>query len=249
MSRGPRDRTMPIVPAPWPTPLGESPSVDPSVLLGPWLTCAGLSWGLWGVWRGTDRAAAWARALGKLVASGGFLVFAGELGLPRQGPVGVAATAALVLSALGDAALIAPGRGRGFAWGLAAFFGAHLAYAAAFLRVNPEPSRAGLGLLALAPVALAFDRWLAGQKPGPWLPWIRLYSLALAAMAAGAAGASGGPGGGWLLAGAAAFLISDLFVSRERFGRDDRWNLGLGWPLYFGAQLALAYGFHGALTG
>jgi uncharacterized membrane protein YhhN len=238
------------------------PALDAPVL-GPWITLAGLVWGLWGVFRGAGRPAARGRALGKLLASAGFLTFAWELGLPGAGPVGLAASGALALSALGDAALIEPGRGRGFALGLGAFCGAHLAYALGFWGLDPDPRHAGLGLLVLAPVALAFDRWLVGThpdppraepispraEPGAWLPWIRLYSLALAAMAAGAAGVAAGPGGAWLLAGAAAFLISDLFVSRERFGRDDRWNLGIGWPLYFGAQLALAYGTHRALTG
>lgn len=231
-------------------PFNWSPPPDESApFLGPWITVAGLVWGLWGVVRGVGAPAARARAGGKWIASGGFLTFAWELDLPQAGPVGLALGAALALSALGDAALLESGRGRGFALGLGAFFAAHLAYAVGFWGLGPNPRHAGLGLLVLTPVALAFDRWLVRAGPGPWLPWIRLYSVALAAMAAGAAGVAAGPGGAWLLAGAAAFLISDLFVSRERFGRDDRWNLGLGWPLYFGAQLALAYGAHQALTG
>lgn len=239
--------TVPFEPA-LEAPFQEAPFLG-APLLGPLVTLAGLTRGLWGVLVGTGRPAARARALGKLLASAGFLTFAWELGLPRAGPVGMAVSGALVLSALGDAALIESGRGRGFALGLAAFCGAHLGFALGFWGLDPDPRHAGLGLLVLAPVALGFDRWLVRAEPGRWLPWIRLYSLALAAMAAGAAGVAAGPGGTWLLAGAAAFLISDLFVSRERFGRDDRWNLGIGWPLYFGAQLALAYGTHRALTG
>lgn len=220
-----------------------------AVALGPWLTLAGLLLGLWGVLKGSGRRASRARALGKLLASGGFLLFAWELNLPQVRPVGLTVWGALLLSALGDVALIAPARGRGFALGLLAFGGAHLAYALGFWGLDPNPRHAGLGLLVLAPIAVTFDRWLVRCEPGVWLPWIRLYSLALAAMAAGAAGVAAGPGGGWLLAGAAAFLVSDLFISRERFGRDDRWNLGIGWPLYFGAQLALAYGTHRAVSG
>lgn len=251
--------------------LTPCPAIDPDSLAsgpwGPWITLAGLSVGLLGVWaRGPlvrdsgaagprfrdETEPAWAlpaRVLGKLTGSAGFLVLAFEMGLDRNPePLAQGVLAALTLSALGDLALLAPGRGRGFCLGLGAFFCAHLSYAWALGSQGLSWPRTAASLVVLAPIALAFDLWLSRSAPAAWLVWVRAYSLALAAMAASAAGSLTPRGGPWLLGGAAAFLISDLWISRERFGVDDRWNLALGWPLYFGAQLSLAYGTGKALT-
>jgi uncharacterized membrane protein YhhN len=60
-------------------------------------------------------------------------------------------------------------------------------------------------------------------------------------MVALSAGAWGKEGSLLMLVGAVLFYISDVFVARDRFVTSDVWNRYLGLPLYYAAQLALAY--------
>jgi len=57
----------------------------------------------------------------------------------------------------------------------------------------------------------------------------------------GAAGTVGHAGMPAIFVGAFAFYLSDLAVARQRFVAKSFWNKAWGLPLYFGAQLILAW--------
>ena len=88
-------------------------------------------------------------------------------------------------------------------------------------------------------VAAAVLRWLWPGLPRPLRLPVIAYVIAIAVMVVTAAGtvADRGPG---LLAAAAVFAASDVFVARERFVHSTVANRLLGLPLYYGAQLVLA---------
>jgi uncharacterized membrane protein YhhN len=70
---------------------------------------------------------------------------------------------------------------------------------------------------------------------------VRAYVLVISAMVACAAGTFGAAPEPALLVGALAFFLSDLAVARERFVEKGLANKLWGLPLYYGAQLMLAW--------
>lgn len=148
--------------------------------------------------------------------------------------------AGLLLAALGDVLLI-PKDKRAFLAGLFAFLLGHVAYAIAF-------GMRGLDLhwtlgtaLALALVAAPVLRWLwphvSRKMRGP----VVAYVIVITAMVALAAGTHAALGDARILLGALGFYLSDLAVARERFVKSSFMNRAWGQPLYFGAQLLLAW--------
>ena len=146
--------------------------------------------------------------------------------------------AGLIASLAGDVLLIPRGRPALFRAGVAAFGLAHVAYVAAFaLRFESAALAAGcavLAALALWPVL----RWLRPHLPAEMKAPVFAYMGVISAMLVAAAGAA--PADPRILAGAALFYVSDLFVARDRFVHPGFANGALGLPLYFGAQLVLA---------
>lgn len=186
-----------------------------------------------------------ARALLKAVASLTF-VATGALLLPLDASAGRWLLVGLVLSLLGDVALIAKGHKRLFLLGLGAFLAAHLAYAAAFVTFGmawPHVLVAA-GLLALAGALVG--RRLARHVRGAMRGAVAGYVVAITAMVALAAGAHGAGARPTLLLGAALFYLSDLCVARERFVVRSTWNGTVGLPLYYAAQLLLIDGLQAA---
>jgi uncharacterized membrane protein YhhN len=189
------------------------------------LTAVALAVHLWGDARGR----ALPRALGKALASAGFLLLAGLCLVPDGH--GLLVLAALALSAAGDLCLL--GRRQAvFLAGVGAFLLAHLAYAAAFApRSHPWPAAAA-GLVVLGVLVV---RWLWPHLGPLRLPVIA-YAAAITAMLVLALGV----GDPRVRLGAALFYLSDLTVARDRFVAPGRWNALLGLPLYYAAQLLLA---------
>jgi uncharacterized membrane protein YhhN len=156
--------------------------------------------------------------------------------------------AALGLSALGDMLLSRDGD-TAFLAGMVAFLAAHLAYIPLFLGLTE-----GVGLLAdrwplvlgVAVYMLLFLRFLwpgLGQFKWP----VAIYSLAIAGMgiAALTLPAQGGPG--YVLLGAASFILSDSVLAVERFQLPQTSRLNLVtpyivWVLYWLAQALITYG-------
>jgi uncharacterized membrane protein YhhN len=175
----------------------------------------------------------------KLLASTGFVglaVAAGALGHAY----GVTVTAGLALAWIGDACLLARGSRRAFTAGLGAFALAHVAYAAGFAQLGPRWPVVGLAAIALALPAWRVLGWLAPHVPGRLRAPVRVYVVVISAMLAMAAGA-GAAGHVLGPVGALGFYVSDLFVARERFVRPGPLNRLLGLPLYYGAQICLAW--------
>jgi uncharacterized membrane protein YhhN len=185
-------------------------------------------------------ARGWPRVAGlaKGVASSAF-VAAAITGHAAATPYGRALLVALALSWLGDLLLLSHEEGP-FRAGLGAVLAAHLAFGTAFLLLGLEPATAALALLPLAAFARLVTSWLMPHvEDGMRVP-VLAYMVALTAMVALAAGAAAATGE-WLIAGAAAaFLLSDISVARDRFVAPSIWNLAWGLPLYYAAQLAFA---------
>lgn len=191
-----------------------------------------------------DRAPPEIGAVLKGATSAAFVVFGVTIGALDAGPAGIAVFVGLVLSAVGDIALIGKER-RPFLIGLGAFLLAHVAYIVAFLLLGVAPA-ATLGALAvLAVFGLGIWRWLsdgASLMARPVQAYITIISVmvatAVGAFVASPASQVGVRAG--LLGAALLFFLSDLMVARERFVASDLSNRLAGLPLYYLAQLLFA---------
>jgi uncharacterized membrane protein YhhN len=175
----------------------------------------------------------------KTLASAGFLALALSLDATRTA-YGQVVLAALVLCALGDVLLISRHARAAFLAGLGSFLLGHLAFAAAFLVRGVEPLAAAGAALALALFAAGAWRWLGPHVRGGMRGPVLAYLVAICAMTALAAGAALAADMPRLLLGALAFLVSDLFVARERFVTSGPANRLVGLPLYYTGVVLLA---------
>lgn len=174
----------------------------------------------------------------KPLASAGFIWTALDAG--AWGSVyGQVILAGLALSWLGDVLLIPEGSKKAFLFGLLAFLGAHLAFAAAFLVNGVAP----LWLLAVVPlvgVAVPFHRWLAPKVPEKLKIPVIVYMAVITIMVTLASGAWG-HGASWFVpVGAFVFWLSDISVALDRFAGFGFGNRAWGLPAYYGAQVLLA---------
>ncbi len=179
------------------------------------------------------------KALAKPVASAGFIGLAVAAGAMAS-IYGRAVLVALALSWIGDVCLLSQ-KSRPFLFGLAAFLLAHLAYAAAFI-VHGQELAWSLAALAV----LALPAWVVLRGLGPHLPAamrlpVRAYVAVITVMVALAAGTFAAGAHPSLPIGAVAFYLSDLAVARERFVASGLVNRAVGLPLYYFAQLCLAW--------
>lgn len=124
---------------------------------------------------------------------------------------------ALLLSMLGDIALMFPGY---FIPGLVAFLLAHLAYIRLFKRdVSWFPSRPALAATLAVGLAMYAFLWVGGLPPGLRIP-VAAYVLVIALMAAqafGRARAIGDQASMWVAVGSASFMLSDSLLATNRF--------------------------------
>lgn len=178
------------------------------------------------------------RYLAKPSASTGFLIVALGSGALDSG-YGRWVLAALVLSLLGDVLLMFRDTVR-FLAGLVAFLLGHVAYIVAFAVLGVRGAwvaAAGAGVVLVGAIVL---RWLmphvAGGMRGPVLAYVAVISC----MVALAVGTLGADETALIVAGAALFYVSDLFVARERFVAPAFANRLVGLPLYYGGQVLLA---------
>ena len=147
---------------------------------------------------------------------------------------------ALVLSLSGDLFLVSKARIY-FLSGLVLFLLAHLAYVGAFVSLDIDFTSTLRSFLAVSLVTGAIAWWILPRAPkGMKIP-VAAYFLAITAMMATAMSLSWSTGA-WIYAmGGALFCASDVAVARERFISQTIWNPVTGLPLYYGAQLILAY--------
>ena len=172
-------------------------------------------------------------------------------GLPSSDRFGVLVVGALLLSALGDTALLHEGRGF-FMAGLFLFLLAHLAYTTAFLVGGGRGPWISSGLLGLF-VFVAASTWLVwrlwpGIEPGLRAP-VSIYAAAITLMVGAGYVVLAGP---WpeyitmpLAAGAVSFYLSDALLAwthfRQPLPQQQTLNLSLYWTGQLGIALATRF--------
>ena len=202
--------------------------------IGEIMTTLGLVVLLYGEWK--DKPVA--RAIGKPFASLGFLVAAIGFGA-FESRYGKIVFAGLLLGALGDVFLL--GRARQFfIGGLVSFLLGHVAYVIAFWLLGVSAAEAAVAALVMAGVLFLVGRWVLPHAPEMRIP-IGVYMLVIALMCVAAIGAYGA-GAPWMIpVGAVMFTASDIAVVRDRFVSRGFVNRAWGLPLYYAAQLLIAW--------
>jgi uncharacterized membrane protein YhhN len=202
--------------------------------LGEWMTVLGLAVLLYGEWK--DRPGL--RAAGKPFASLGFIVAAVGFGAVES-RYGNIILVGLILGAIGDVCLLGSAK-KYFIAGLVSFLLGHVAYVIAFAGLPIDNRAAIVATGAIAVVMALVARWVFPYAPGMRVP-ISAYMLVISAMCVVAIGA-GGAGAPWMIpVGALMFTASDIAVVRDRFVSQGFVNRLWGLPLYYAAQLIIAW--------
>jgi uncharacterized membrane protein YhhN len=134
--------------------------------------------------------------------------------------------------------------GRAFLLGLVAFLLGHVLYLVAFVPLARAEPVSLVGSLIVFVISTGIYFWLRphlGSMNGPVVFYIVVISLMLSA-AWGVLTGDSAPASGraMVFAGALCFYVSDVFVARDRFLRNEFLNRLLGLPLYYGGQFLLA---------
>jgi uncharacterized membrane protein YhhN len=185
------------------------------------------------------RRAGVARVVCKLGASSAFVVLAVSLGAVTT-TYGKLVLVALLLSWVGDALLLSSAE-RVFFGGLAAFLLAHVSYALAFWTTGPPRLVLLAALLCFGVAGVVTLRWLWPHLSAGDRPPVVAYILVIVVMCSAAAGSSSAVGSLVPAVGATCFMASDVAVARDRFVVQSVANRLWGLPLYYVAQLLLAW--------
>jgi len=146
----------------------------------------------------------------------------------------------LCLAALGDVLLI-PKRDGTFLAGLGAFLLGHVAYGVAFVIRGVSWVPFGAALVVMTLVAAPIVRWLWPHVKRDMRGPVVAYVVVITAMVALAVGATAADGAVLVALGATMFYASDLSVARDQFVKRELRNRLWGLPLYFFAQMVLAW--------
>lgn len=190
---------------------------------------------LWSTWQDRPRA----RWVAKPMASLGFLGVALASGALASG-YGRAVLVAQVLCLAGDVLLLPKAR-RALRLGLFAFLAGHVAYGLAFLGRGVHGGAVAGALALEAGAGALFLRYLWPHLDEKMRGPVVAYVAVISGMLALAVGMGVATGRAWVPLAALAFYLSDMTVARHRFVREDPWNRMVGLPLYYGAQVALAW--------
>ena len=178
-------------------------------------------------------------AAAKLVASSAFVLMAISAGALAS-RFGVLILAGLVLSWFGDAFLIGTAQ-HWFLLGLVSFLLAHIAYATAFLAAGIDRHWTLAAAVPVAVIAGGVLLWLQPYLP-PELVWpVRLYTAVISLMVITAFGTLGAGATPLIVSGACLFYLSDLSVAALRFTEPAFPTFVFGLPLYYAAQICLAF--------
>mgnify|MGYP002619701122 CR=1 FL=1 len=184
--------------------------------------------------------------IAKCVASVGFLWLAYSAGA-FQSTFGICMFTGLFFSFWGDAFLIGSGQNF-FLAGLISFFLAHVAYGIAFAVYSFNPLVTIGAIIVMIPHTIAIYKWLSPHVEQELFGPVVAYMVVITLMVALAAATWGRPAAFFIVIGAVLFYISDLFVARGRFVESGMINGLIGLPIYYGAQLILAYSISVANT-
>lgn len=149
---------------------------------------------------------------------------------------GLIILAALVLCAIGDAALLPRDNETWFKIGMAAFGMGHIVYAAAFAQMGLSVVWALSGAALMAATGYGALRHLRAHAPASMHAPLKVYTLIISVMVI-AAISTQRPS---LIIPALMFAASDIFVARDRFVKRAKLNPIIITPLYFGAQALFA---------
>ncbi len=149
---------------------------------------------------------------------------------------------AFVLSLIGDGLLIPKSRSYYFLAGIGAFALAHIAFSSAFLLLRPDTIIVIVSLLSASVAGIFIYIWLKPYLKNKYRLVVPAYLLIIALMVV--TGVSGGLSNNnyWLASGSVLFALSDIFVARNRFIVSSFINRLIGLPLYYIAQMMIAYG-------
>jgi uncharacterized membrane protein YhhN len=179
-------------------------------------------------------------AVAKPIASAAFLWAGIQAGALAE-PYGQFVLGGLVLCALGDVLLIPTDRPRIFRAGILAFLLGHVAYVGAFLHWPLSGTGLAIAAVALGMLVWRVHCWLAPHLKADMRGAVRAYLVVITVMAVIACAATWAGAPPAIAAGATVFLLSDISVARDRFVATGFINRAWGLPLYYGAQLLLAY--------
>ena len=180
-----------------------------------------------------------ARGLSKFAASTAFVLVALSLHAAAS-TYGQLVLLALVLSWIGDVFLLSR-RSVLFLAGLGSFLLAHVAFSVAFATGALSTSAFLVGLILVSAIGVITLRWLWGRLDAPYKVAVAAYVVAIIAMCTMAI-AHSAASQSWLAAvGAVAFAASDISVARDRFVVSAFLNKAWGLPVYYSAQLLLAW--------
>ncbi|WP_168204265.1 lysoplasmalogenase [Aliikangiella coralliicola] len=148
----------------------------------------------------------------------------------------------LAFSFAGDLLLLPRGNSRFFLAGIGAFALAHIAYGFAFLKLLVEPDVILISTLLTLPAAAITYHWLSPHLTGRFRVLVSIYLglISLMVIIGTAAGVSSN--NYWIASGAIIFAVSDIYVARNRFVSAGFVNRLIGLPLYYSAQIMIAYG-------
>jgi uncharacterized membrane protein YhhN len=179
------------------------------------------------------------KLLFKVAASTAFILLALSLHA-TDSTYGQTMLVALVLSGIGDVCLLSE-RSSLFLSGLAFFLLAHIVFSVAFASgtLHLLAGVAGLGLMTV--VGALTLRWLWRHLGIFYRAAVSAYVVAIIVMCSLAV-AHGAAAGSLLVGvGALAFAASDIAVARDRFVAPGFANRAWGLPVYYSAQLLLAW--------
>ncbi len=150
----------------------------------------------------------------------------------------------LVFCLGGDVFLALPQK-KMFLLGLVSFLIGHVFYVFAFFKVAGLNGFAAIGTLLTIGVSAGVYKWLKPHLGTMKIPVI-FYIVVISGMMCGAwaiLGETDLARQGRLLVfiGALSFYVSDLFVARDRFLKDEFLNRLIGLPLYYAGQFMLAF--------
>ena len=127
-----------------------------------------------------------------------------------------------------------------FVYGLYAFLFGHFAFMAAYALLGIAWRRVASASAVMVVLGVAIALWLIPHVPREDLLPVCVYMTGISVMVAVAAGIRP-PSSRWIiLAGAAVFYISDIFVARWKYVNPSPINAMFCYPLYYSACLTLA---------
>jgi len=150
----------------------------------------------------------------------------------------------LIFCLIGDVCLALPLK-KAFVAGLIAFLVGHVFYIFGFLSLTAVFHWISTGVLIIFAISALIFLWLRRSLESMFLP-VLLYILVITVMASGAwAVFRNSPfqmsGRTLILVGSLCFYVSDVFVARNKFIKEEYTNRFLGLPLYYTGQFLLAF--------